>query len=473
MYFSPKITSFEGRVPCLNRLRAGLMWGGLVFAPWAFGSTQTWAIIALNLAGTLLGMLWLADQLPHAEGKPKTFPPRDWTTICLAVATVMLLLYSLLAALNAQSAFDAASGAFRPLPHFDWLPRSCDRAASWLAFWQNLALAGTFWAVRDWLLQSPGTPAVDILSNHTGLLPKRARTFLFFLATNGFLLAVVALLQRLDGTNKLLWLRVPHINQTADGQFGPFAYRSNGLQYLALVWPLALASWSMLTHAQRDETLVGSGRRGWLLLCALAMAICPLLWASRLGVAVAAAMILLAAAILLRSHPVSRRRIIFLAGFGGIIALGLILNGHGLVARFSAQGLHSDERMKLLRAGLDIFRENWLWGTGPGSFPAMYFLYRPDNHAVWLAQMHCDWLQTLATYGVAGSILLGAALVALIFSPAQSGKLPARTSFILLIGLGLAGCLAHATVDFPFQIYAIQHLFVMLAAFFSTLSVKP
>ena len=86
--------------------------------------------------------------------------------------------------------------------------------------------------------------------------------------------------------------------------------------------------------------------------------------------------------------------------------------------------------------------------------------------------MHCDWLQTLVTYGAAGSILLAAMMSAVFFSPARPGQLVARKSFILLAGASLAGGLAHALVDFPFQVYSIQHLFVVLAAFISVLSFK-
>jgi hypothetical protein len=421
--------------------------------------------------GTLLGFSWLLTKIVAAQtGENFLSPPRRWTCKLLAAGTVSVLFYNLLAAINAQSAFDPASGAFRPLPHLDWLPHSCDRAASWAACWRNLALAGTFWATRDWLLAPSAIRAGNF--THTGLLPKRARALLLFLATNGFLLAVVALLQRLDHSQKLLWLLEPHINQTADSQFGPFAYRSNGLQYLALIWPLALGGWSMFSHAQRQETLVGSDRRAWLLLCALTMAVCPFLWQSRLAVVLNVVTIFFVAAILLKSHQVAGRRLVVLSGLAITIGLGLILNWPALAHRFSEAGLRSAERLKLWSAGLAMFRENWFWGTGPDSVNAAYFLYRPGNDAAWFSQMHCDWLQTLATYGVAGSVLWGSLFAALFCSPWERGKLPSRRSFVWLTGLGLAGCLAAAAADFPFQIYAVEHAFVVLAACFTALSIK-
>lgn len=456
-----------------RRFTAWLLCASLLFAPWAFGATQPWAVVTLNLAGTALGLLWIVLKIfpPDIIARPAHRPPH-WTTKVLAAGTILLLAHNFLASVNAQSTFDLSNAAFHPLSHCTWLPHSSDRAASWRILWQNVALAGTFWAARDWLLNQPAEPGAANTQTHTGLLPKQVRHFLMLLIMNGFLLAVVALLQRLDGTEKLLWLVKPRINQSAIEQFGPFAYRSNGLQYLALLWPLAFGCWSMLAHAQRRETLFGSGQRAWLLLCGLTMAICPLLWQSRLAVAVNAASVLFVSAVLLKSHPLSRRRLVFMLGIAGTVALGLALNWHALSARFAKDGWHSRERLELIQSGLTMFRENWLFGTGPGSFPAQYPLYQTEIKAPWLAQMHCDWLQTLATYGTVGTGILAAILCALFCSPAQRGKLVTRKSFILLAGVSLAGGLAHALVDFPFQVYSIEHLFVVLAAFFSVLSFK-
>jgi O-antigen ligase len=84
--------------------------------------------------------------------------------------------------------------------------------------------------------------------------------------------------------------------------------------------------------------------------------------------------------------------------------------------------------------------------------------------------MHSDWLETLTTYGVAGFILMAMTFAALIFAPFNRHQWPARNAFIILAAIGLGSCLLHATLDFPFQIYSIQHLFVVLAALYSTSS---
>ncbi len=244
---------------------------------------QRWTVFTLDIFGTILGIIWLARRwaLSPSPGG------RDWTARSPAISTAGFLIYSLIAAAIPNRRL-TSSGAFRPLSHLAWLPHSYDRSASWLAFWQNLALAGTFWATRAWLLNGPATSA--------GLLPKRARALLMFMVTNGFLLAVIALLQRLDKTQELLWLVKPHINQWS-GAIRPvrISWQRPGI-YRPPLAPGA-GSWSMYSGAQRRERLLG--RRSWLLLCSLTMAACPFLWESRLAAVIDAAILLLAPGFLL------------------------------------------------------------------------------------------------------------------------------------------------------------------------------
>jgi hypothetical protein len=452
----------------LDRGMAGLLLLSLVFAPWAFGSTQAWATVVLDITGSLLGALWLLKVLFHSrtdQTGPPTIPGR--VTSILLWLTGAVLLYNLVAALNAQAAFISSTFAFRPLPHLTWLPHSYDRHASWMALWQNVALAGTFWAVRSWILDGRLTTP-----HNADFLCPRALGLVFFIVTNTCLLAIVALFQRLDNTGKLLWLVQPQINQYAYMQFGPFAYRSNGLQYLALVWPLALGLWLVLTYRRREDWVFLWKGRGWMLFCSAILALCPLLWQSRMAALVNLVAIFFVVSVLLASRQNSRHRSVAITVFLLVIGVGMALNWHGLAERFSKSGLQSAERWKLMTTGCKMLRENWLFGTGPGSFPAMYQLYRPDEHSLWQTFLHCDWLQTLVTYGVVGAAPVGAALVVLFIMPWERNKLPAPGQFVILSVTGLITCLLFAVDDFPFQVYSVQQLFLILAAFYSTLSLE-
>ena len=111
-----------------------------------------------------------------------------------------------------------------------------------------------------------------------------------------------------------------------------------------------------------------------------------------------------------------------------------------------------------------------LFGTGPGTFESVFQLYRISTDTYWPAQLHNDWLETRITFGWVGSALIGLAFVVVILRWFASGGINGGRRFICLIWLALAGCLAHARFDFPFQIYSIVLLFLVLCAMLFTLS---
>src|SRR5208282_2229812 len=99
-------------------------------------------------------------------------------------------------------------------------------------------------------------------------------------------LAIEGLMQRVEGGNKLLWLVVPRYDQSAETQFGPYAYRANAAQYFNLLWPAVLGFWWASVSALRRRRSANSERQNRiavLLPCVVLMAICPLVSSSRGG----------------------------------------------------------------------------------------------------------------------------------------------------------------------------------------------
>src|SRR5262249_1153417 len=224
-------------------------------------------------------------------------------TVALAVLTVSILANCFISAVNARSTFIYRQMAFEPHEHVTWLPHSYDRWASTQSFWMYLSLALTFWAARDWLLGKSGAERRDSRSSigETGddfpagayrpLIPVRLRRLLWVLCLNGAALALESILQRLSGTDKLLWLVQPAINKYAELQFGPYAYRSNAAQYFNLLWPVCLGFWWTLRRegklASRAAPRLGAGPHVVLLPCAVLLAAAPIISTSRGGALVA------------------------------------------------------------------------------------------------------------------------------------------------------------------------------------------
>jgi len=324
-----------GRTPRLYRfcdgLTEGLVYWMAVFCPWAFGTTQPWAIWTMNVTGYVLGaalvskwmIRWRTGYQPPRWGDGRT----HWPVRLLAGLTILLVAWCLVAALNARAAylFQEMRLEYRD-SYIPWLPHSYHAPGSWFAFWQYLGLAWTFWALRDWLLgktrrergtrrggeaasldagSGEASEIASATSNPTHAspqIPARLRRLLWVLCLNGGLLALEGILQRSSGTNKLLWLIVPRLNTTPESQFGPYAYRSNAAQYFNLLWPVALGFWWSLRAAAKQAAAtvrLGSGAHVVLPMLALVMAACPVVSESRAGAAVTAVNVVLVGAVLL------------------------------------------------------------------------------------------------------------------------------------------------------------------------------
>lgn len=326
----------------------------MIFTPWAFGTTQSWSIWTANILGYLVGVLWAAklvirrlhefqparwgETLVVAEDSGDAQPPDrkpEPFVIALGGVTLVMLTYILVSALNARAHYDPVSRQFEYFAEpIRWLPYSYDSNATWQVFWQYLALACVFWGTRDWLLHrtessDDSTAPARWHDPHALIaIPNRLRRLLWVLCLNGAVLAMVAILQRADGTNKLLWIIESKSNKAADNVFGPWAYRANAAQYFNLLWPVCLAFWLWLQERAGRSTLKKFGRFDgphlMLLPAAIFMAACPMISGSRGGAMISAAVGAAAVGLILM---VSRREFAAAARWitaGGIIAAGIV-----------------------------------------------------------------------------------------------------------------------------------------------------
>jgi hypothetical protein len=315
-----------------------------------------------------------------------------------------------------------------------------------------------------------------VLAEPPAYLPGRLRLLLWVLCLNGALLAVECLAQRVSGTTKLLWLVEPRINNTAISQLGPYAYRSNGAQYLNLVWPVCLGFWWTLRRDLRHRRSPPSPREAQrpqiVLGAALVMAAVAILSASRAGAAVAIVAVLVSTAILFFGRHGHDR----IAKQGVLVFLGVTLAtagyfGMGLLGeRFKHLGSDYDSRDAMYETARKISADFPAYGTGPGTLGAVFQLYRNSAEEYWPAQLHNDWLETLVTFGWVGSLPVALAFVCALGRWLVPGGIHSNWRMTALIWLALAGCMAHARYDFPFQIYSTLLLFLLECAILSVVT---
>lgn len=447
----------------------------VVFSPWAFGTTQAWAIWVMNTGGYLLGALFLVKGLSRkiTGWRPERWgsPHSGWVTRAMLVCTAAVLGYCAVSGLNWRATFIEAKLQFEYREAFDWLPHSYDRGSTWKAFWGYVALAFDFWAIRDWLLTKPPEELGPELASRGGAaIPRRLRRLLWVLGINGALLALEGLTQRAMGSGKLLWIIEPRINKSPETQFGPYAYRSNAAQYLLMLWPVILGFWWMLGRRLKGRR---AGFRNYLLPCVLVMAMVPLASLSRAAAVIGLASILAAIGVVLRFGE--RKRDALAWGISALLATGLLagtfVEWEHLSLRFEEPSLDSS-RHEIWANTWKIVKEVPLYGAGPGTFDSVYFLYRPMLSDRWAAQAHNDWLEFLATFGIAGCVFLISGLGLVLVSPLVENRLPVPRVFLWLVWLGLVNCLVFAAMDFPFQVYSLVFLFLVLCAVLNSVSSK-
>jgi len=464
----------------------------VIFAPWAFGCTQPWAIWTINTAGYALGGLLLGKRLVRTltgyrpmrwgeqipgQGEPAVYRPHAlvarWLSRSLAALNFLLLGYTLVSAINYRGEIVNGVQEFNDR-YVPWLPFSYDSSSTWSAFWMYLGLTGFFWATRDWLLGKSDRERsyddhadVSVLPLTISGLPERLSRLLWVLCLNGTLLAAVSIVQRLDGTDKLLWLVLPRYGD-ASFHFGPFTYRGNAAQYFNLLWPVTMAFWwTLFRSAQSREhapTRIG-GNPHWVLLpCVLVQIACPIISGSRGGSVIALVVATGALLVLVianwRASLAVRIGILvpLVAALGLVGYLGWNQYKAGMVNAFTDD---LGDRLEIYQNARLMSVQHPLFGTGPGTFADVYSLYRADITDVSAAYAHNDWLQTKITFGWVGFAIVLLMLVHPFVRWWIPEGIPCRWDVITMFWLAMAGCLFHARYDFPFQILSTLHLFLL------------
>lgn len=327
----------------------------VIFGPWAFGTVHDWAISTMNIANYGIGLLlltkwitrWKTGYQPTRWSPQRQLaeltenPKRDWQTKTAAFLTVYMLGYILISILNARSTYNWDFNFFEyEDSYIKWLPHTYDKTATIQSFYNFLGLACCFWGVRDWLLGKTRTERMEATSDdeesqhmfHEEIsvpqLPVRLKRLLWLLCISGGLLALIGIVQRLDGTPNLLWFYVRDNYGTSTQSFGPFGYRSNGASYLNMILPLSIGflMW-MIQYAKSARMKTGrkSSEAHFTLIPAMCMMVAaPFVSLSRGGFVVLGCMLLMGMFwILLKPNLLKGRQ---RAGIGVMLLAGVGLS---------------------------------------------------------------------------------------------------------------------------------------------------
>ena len=352
-------------------------------------------------------------------------------------------------------------------------------------------MACTFWSARDWLC---GMTPEELEANEraarpsastsqarnwrqgvgAGRMPVRLRRLLLVLCLTGSLVGLEGIVQRLAGSNKLLFLVQPRFNQGTEAQFGPYANRNNAAEYFNLLWPvcagLAFLSAQAASRDRREGLRLRGHAHRWLAVGAVLMGTCPLIASSRGGSLIALGMLPVALVVML---AIPRA-----VSIGGKIGLGLlfvaaiqvavVLGWDALERRF--EDVLMDDlggRLAAYKKAEGMARDYQLLGSGAGTFESLYYFYRTDPDEDWPVYLHNDWLESRITLGWMGFALLLALLAGTFAHWFLGPGVPLPGLLAALVWLAMAGCLVHARFDFPFRVHSIATVFLLYCSILS------
>ena len=466
----------------LDDISGALLLFLIVWAPWAVGSTTAKTIWIVTGVGYALGILLLCKKFfcrRFSFDPVRWVDDGGWPTKVMAILSSLLILYVVASLVNKRAIAVYTHNAPDPnqitgvdLQTFEtvpWLPSSYDWPRTMNALFRYIGVGAMFWAARDWLAGKSRAERHRSNNESGDVFPNaRAKIALWTLSLSATALAMVGIIQRFDHTPKLLWM-IEHRNP-ADFTFGPFPYRGNGAQYLNLIIPVTLGFWWALREQAGRRAGVnrraGGDAHVMLIPCVILMAAGTSVTTSRGGFGIMVMLLICATMILATARRATAwLRVSLLATLVVATAVGLVLGGENLKARFlQMEGSHLGGRGEVYEVSHRMAQDFHVLGSGAETFSTLFGFYRINETGVWAAYAHNDWLETLITFGWVGGSIIYALLLLLPIANQFGSGVPANREFRALLFLSLAGLLAHAAFDFPFQIYGIVYSFTFLAA---------
>jgi O-antigen ligase len=460
-------------VSCLELFAGILICALSVATPWLYGTTEDWSVRLMNCGCLALAIIvavsWILAFFAPAE--PIVTPPSRFSTIATTsffLLNLLLLAYCAVAYFNPRATFSIQNQDFTYFEHYNArLPTTYDRELTGETLLNLLSLFAFFWCVRYWLLRGWQNALNRGRKNPMIFHNRRFRILCWVLTLNAILLSVQATLQRLTKSQKLLWLRDSWW-KSPEACFGPFSYRGNAAEYFNLLWPLAFG-FALLLLKNRDRTIhrgrAVDGPELLLIPGLIILGAAPFLSLSRGGaIAAAFGLGLFAWAIISDFSHSTKAKISAVLIFAGLFLAVWLSASHDLLLRFEIEKGDLSGRAEIYENAKAIAKDYPLFGTGPGTFRSVYYLYRPNLSQPWHAFLHDDWMETRVCFGWVGFVLallnLGM-LVLWIFSP---GRAPTPRLMFCCLLIALGQTLLKAKFDFPFQTYSIFLTFILVSA---------
>ena len=429
----------------------------LCFLPWALGTMHAWSQLT-SLGFAIVGFVLAA--LPRTGTEDFVEPPgaAPWPAARLLRfpvfwAGLALLGYIAVQGFNPAWRFISVDHEWwiEPIAHVSWLPSGVDAPFIRANPWRALTVDGSLWLL--------------VCSVWAGFLRRKSYRALFFiLASNAFFLALLGVLQKLSGTDRIFWSYLP-----SNASFvSSFIYPNHAGPYFNLMVALAagLAWW----HRQRARRhLENPGQAFFFMFLAVFTGLAVIASYSRMSVVLLLVLTVFAGGVFVlgrfrRSGRIHGRLAFLLLALalGGFVGTGLVvLRAAKVWERLADQVAHpvafDRDRTLARQASRDMLCDRWLLGWGAGCFRYNFQdyvakypeIYYGANYRQYWEHAHDDLLEFPVELGAAGMLPLAGILGYGVWQLGRRRFWRNAVSFCIVLGCALV--LLHAWVDFVFQ----------------------
>lgn len=420
----------------------------LLFAPLAFGTTETWARLLISFAIFLCGTLFF-NELRRRKRRllevPGLLPLLAFGAVMIFQILPLPAFVVKLISPAMHTLYQDTAGLLGPVK---WMRLTVDFKTTLLQFIQFSAF------VLFYLL------TIQLLSRAEFL-----RRVVLILIRYGLILAFLSLLNHISMPEKLLWLR-----ESSQGMsFGPYANRNHYGGLMVMLFPVVF---SMLLYNKPRISGKGFGERIkavlnhlsgnfylFLVLAAIVMGASVFASFSRAGIVCLSLALSFMGIFMANRKNIGRRKGITVALMAGVILLSVgWLGWEPIFSPFDKLGEHreklAEERLAAWQETVGIVKSYPIFGTGAGTFPHAHKAFRKtasengsSEHA------YNTYLEILADQGILGLGCFLTFLLAVFASIRQFLKRKEIYSIYLFLGAvtGLTAILIFCLVENQLQ----------------------
>ena len=442
----------------LERLVLGIVAAQLVFLPWALGGMALWSQwVSLGFAAIGFAVALLPRSYAEEHTGSNTFRLVMWPRLAkfpVFWLGLALLAYVAMQALNPAWTYvqEGKGWWMQSLAPHAWLPQGVQVPFERGGPWRQLLIYASVWltACAIWV----------------GFTRRRTvQTLFIVIATNGVLLALFGIAQRLLGNGKLFW----SYDSPNGSFFSSFIYKNHVGAYLLLTLAVTsgLAAWYYLRGLRRLEKSNPAGLFAFFATC---IAIAILISYARGATITMLAFLTVGVGVFL-GHQLFMKNttrkpivaVMLLLIFGFFLKTGLeALNSREAWTRLK-QGMAREDMSLEARewataAAGSMLHDHWKSGIGAGSFKFLFPVYqhrdpRLSRTPQFWEHAHNDVLQIPIELGLTGVALITGMAGYLLLGLARSFFWENPLSGCTVWGAGLL--VVYAWWDFPFQCPAV------------------